>query len=145
MCLPHEAPNPICRFVALVRVIGPDSPHPLFSEGRLCMTAPSLPSIYAGTAFCNVRIEAFNWRRGVRTGQAKEPQPYMLEVGDEAELVIQPSAPLLVAPFALCRELGRVAVLAGDHCCMIGKVVAVEEGNFQEDSLDAGLCDDSLI
>jgi hypothetical protein len=146
ICLPADAPKQVRSFVAHVRVIqylpssfAHENLNPNVSlfdaKGRLCIPIGFPLGVMVRTTRSRVTLAAINWRRGRQTGDMKEPWPLHVGLGDDAEIVLQADAPLVVEPFRLCGALGLVALMPGSCYCLLGKVVTVtteEEFEMEE-------------
>ena len=84
------------------------------------------PIGFVRTSRSAVKMTAIEWKVGKETGGAKEENPHHLKAGDIASVVFQPQKDFVVAPFAQCEGLGRIAILEGPTCVAMGKIVKVE-------------------
>jgi elongation factor 1-alpha len=84
------------------------------------------PIAYVRTAHSAVRMSAIEWRVGKETGGAKLADAPHLKAGDIAQVRLVPQQPFVVDAFQRCAGLGRVAIMEGASCVMIGKIVDVQ-------------------
>jgi len=64
---------------------------------------------------------------GKETGGKKAEDPFSLKSNEMAEVVFEPTQPLIVDTNASCDGLSRIAFMDGNAACILGKVVKVEE------------------
>jgi elongation factor 1-alpha len=62
---------------------------------------------------------------GKETGGKKLEAPHGLKANEMAEVVFEPTQPLVVDSFKNCEGLSRIAFLDGNTAVMLGKIVAV--------------------
>jgi len=79
--------------------------------------------VRCGRSAC--RITKINWKVGKETGGKKMEEPHSLKANEMAEVVFEPTQPLVVDSFKNCEGLSRIAFLDGNTAVMLGKVVAV--------------------
>ena len=79
--------------------------------------------VRCGRSAC--RISKINWKVGKETGGKKLDAPHALKANEMAEVVFEPTQPLVVDSFKSCEGLSRIAFLDGNTAVMLGKVVAV--------------------
>jgi len=77
----------------------------------------SLPNYYSFELF---------WKIGKESGNTKIANPTSLKANEMGEAVFEPMQPFVVDTFKNCEGLGRVALLEGASCIMLGKVTAVD-------------------
>jgi elongation factor 1-alpha len=95
------------------------------------------PIAYIRTAHVSCRIKKINWHMGKSTGKqivahTDEKPIKCLKKNETAEVVFEPSQPIVVEPFNLCDGLGRVAIMEGNSAVMLGKVVGAIYKNGTE-------------
>lgn len=81
--------------------------------------------VRCGRSAC--RIAGMNWKVGKETGGKKMADPVNLKANEMAEVVFEPSQPLIVDSFKNCEGLSRIAFLDGNTAVMLGKVVSVTQ------------------
>ena len=69
---------------------------------------------------------AINWKMGKSTANIKVESVQYIEEGDQAEIVLKPTFPLVVTRFDECESFGRIACLDNLDLAMLGKVVKVK-------------------
>ncbi|KAG2435498.1 hypothetical protein HYH02_003976 [Chlamydomonas schloesseri] len=79
--------------------------------------------VRCGRSAC--RITGINWKVGKETGGKKMENPVGLKANEMAEVVYEPTQPLIVDSFKNCEGLSRIAFLDGNTAVMLGKVVSV--------------------
>ena len=79
--------------------------------------------VRCGRSAC--RISGINWKVGKETGGKKMENPVGLKANEMAEVVYEPTQPLIVDSFKNCEGLSRIAFLDGNTAVMLGKVVSV--------------------
>jgi elongation factor 1-alpha len=79
--------------------------------------------VRCGRSAC--RITKINWKVGKETGGKKMEDPHALKANEMAEVVFEPTQPLVVDSFKNCEGLSRIAFLDGNTAVMLGKVVSV--------------------
>jgi len=80
--------------------------------------------VRCGRSAC--KIIGINWKVGKETGGKKMESPHALKANEMAEVVFEPTQPLVVDSFKSCEGLSRIAFLDGNTAVMLGKVVSVE-------------------
>jgi elongation factor 1-alpha len=85
------------------------------------------PIAFVRTARAPVRLKRIVWKIGKDTGNAKMNDPPNIKSKDMCELVFEPQTPFYVEPFKICEGFGRVAVMEGNGCVMLGKVTETEK------------------
>ena len=108
--------NAVKSFVAQVKVMT----HP----GELKVGYS--PIAFVRTGRSAVRMTEIKWKIGKSTGGSKMENPPFLKANEMAEIVFEPQSPFVCDGFKSCEGLGRVAILEGNSCVMIGKVISVE-------------------
>lgn len=103
-------------FTAQVRVLE----HPGELKPGYC------PIAFVRTGKCAVKMTAINWKMGKETGNTKVENPPSLKANEMGEAVFEPMQPFVVDTFKNCEGLGRVAILEGPQCVMLGKVTTVD-------------------
>jgi len=73
------------------------------------------------------KITKLNWKVGKETGGKKGEDPHSLKSNEMAEVVFEPTQPLIVDTNQSCDGLSRIAFMDGNAACILGKVVKVEE------------------
>jgi len=71
------------------------------------------------------RIIKINWKQSKETGGKKLEDPHSLKANEMAEVVFQPTKPLVVDTNVNCDGLSRVAFMDGNAAVILGKVIAV--------------------
>lgn len=79
--------------------------------------------VRCGRSAC--RMSNINWKVGKETGGKKMEAPVGLKANEMAEVVFEPTQPLIVDSFKNCEGLSRIAFLDGNTAVMLGKVVTV--------------------
>ncbi|PNH09598.1 Elongation factor 1-alpha [Tetrabaena socialis] len=79
--------------------------------------------VRCGRSAC--RMSGINWKVGKETGGKKLEAPVGLKANEMAEVVFEPTQPLIVDSFKNCEGLSRIAFLDGNTAVMLGKVVKV--------------------
>ena len=121
MILKSDESLKACRTVtARVQVLE----HP----GALKVGYMPVASVRTGRA--PVRLSAIDWKIGKETKGEKQLTPPRLVCNEMAQCVFTPQQPLVVDTFKACAGLGRVAIMDGNLCVMLGTVVKWE---FAED------------
>ena len=103
-------------FIAQVQVID----HP----GQLSIGYS--PIVFCRTAHSSCRITKILWRSGKETSGQKSENPAYIKAGDTAEVEFTPQQPLCVEGFEQCEGMARIAIMDGQACVMLGKVVSFE-------------------
>lgn len=85
------------------------------------------PIGFVRTGRSALRLAKIVWKMGKETGGQKLDSPNYLRAGDIAEVIFEPQQPLVVASFKDCEGLGRIAILEGGSCVMLGKVLSVNK------------------
>jgi elongation factor 1-alpha len=80
--------------------------------------------VRCGRSAC--KLTKINWKVGKETGGKKLADPHALKANEMAEVVFEPTQPLVVDHFKNCEGLSRIAFLDGNTAVMLGKIVAVE-------------------
>jgi elongation factor 1-alpha len=78
------------------------------------------------TSKAPLKMVQINWKSGKSTGNQKVENPPFLTKNETCEIVFEPVAPFVVETFKNCDPLSRVAILEGNSCVMLGKVIGVE-------------------
>lgn len=79
--------------------------------------------VRCGRSAC--RMSGINWKVGKETGGKKMESPVGLKANEMAEVVFEPTQPLIVDSFKNCEGLSRIAFLDGNTAVMLGKVTTV--------------------
>lgn len=79
--------------------------------------------VRCGRSAC--RMLEVKWKVGKETGGKKLEAPVGLKANEMAEVVFEPTQPLIVDSFKNCEGLSRIAFLDGNTAVMLGKVCAV--------------------
>lgn len=87
------------------------------------------PIAFVRTSRSAVRMSEIKWKLSKEAGNTKVPNPPCLKANEMGECVFAPMAPFVVDTFKNCEGLGRVAILEGSQCVMLGKVTGV---NYNE-------------
>ena len=80
--------------------------------------------VRCGKSAC--KIISLNWKIGKETGRKKLDNPHSLKSNETAEVVFEPTQPLVVDTFDNTEGLSRIAFMDGNQCVLLGKVVSVE-------------------
>ncbi|KXZ43317.1 hypothetical protein GPECTOR_94g639 [Gonium pectorale] len=80
--------------------------------------------VRCGRSAC--RMQAINWKVGKETGGKKLEAPVGLKANEMAEVVFEPTQPLIVESAKSCEGLSRIAFLDGNTAVMLGKVTDVQ-------------------
>lgn len=80
--------------------------------------------VRCGKSAC--RITELKWKIGKETGKKRMENPHSLKSNEVAEVVLEPTQPLMVDTFDSCEGLSRIAFMDGNSCVMLGKIVSVE-------------------
>jgi len=78
------------------------------------------------------KITKINWKVGKETGNKKAADPFSLKSNEMAEVVFEPTQPLIVDTNVSCDGLSRIAFMDGNAAVILGKVVAIEEKEAEE-------------
>lgn len=87
------------------------------------LTVGYCPVAMVRTKQAPVRLSKINWKR---EGKVKIEDPHNVKSGDTAEIVFEPTKPMVVEKFKDCEGLGRVAIFEGKNAVMICMVTDVE-------------------
>ena len=66
------------------------------------------------------------WKKGKSTNMLKHQDASYVQSGDEAEIIFEPTNPLVVFPFDQCKRLGRFVAMDSNSMVMMGKVLTVD-------------------
>ena len=83
------------------------------------------PIAFVRTGRSAVKMTKINWKIGKTTGGKKLEDPPFLKANEMAEVVFEPLSPFVLDSFKTCEGLGRVAILEGNSCVMLGKATDV--------------------
>ncbi len=72
---------------------------------------------------------------GKETGGKKAEEPTVLKANEMAEVIFEPTQPMIVEGFKTCEGLSRIAFLDGNTAVMLGKV------GSDDGRLAVALCD----
>ena len=78
------------------------------------------------TSKAALKLVEIKWKSGKETGNQKVENPPFLKKNEACELVFEPQQPFVVETYKNCDPLSRVAILEGNSCVMLGKVIDVE-------------------
>jgi len=85
------------------------------------------PGMYVRTSRSPAKMTSINWKmHPKRTNNTKVELPPYIEMGDQAEVVFEPTAPIYCEPFTECAGLGRVALMDSNQLVMLGRIISVE-------------------
>lgn len=84
------------------------------------------PIAFVRTGRSAVKMTKINWKIGKSTGGQKMEDPPFLKANEMAEVEFEPLQPFVCDSYKSCEGLGRLAVLEGNSCVMIGKATKVE-------------------
>ena len=70
------------------------------------------------------------WKKGKSTNMLQFNDATYIESGDEAEIIFEPTKPLVVLPFDQCERLGRFVAMDSNCLVMMGRVLTVEYWNY---------------
>lgn len=79
--------------------------------------------VRCGRSAC--RMTNIDWKVGKETGGKKMESPVGLKANEMAQVVFEPTQPLIVDSFKNCEGLSRIAFLDGNTAVMLGKVTTV--------------------
>eukprot|EP00798_Chlamydomonas_sp_ICE-L_P005975 gene5975-5261_t len=79
--------------------------------------------VRCGRSAC--KITSIDWKVGKETGGKKMEAPHSLKANEMAQVVFEPTQPLIVEGFKQCEGLSRIAFLDGNTAVMLGKIVSV--------------------
>ncbi len=79
--------------------------------------------VRCGRSAC--KLTKLNWKVGKETGGKKAEDPTVLKANEMAEVVFEPTQPMIVESFKTCEGLSRIAFLDGNTAVMLGKITAV--------------------
>ena len=66
------------------------------------------------------------WKIGKETGNKKIENPISVKASEVAEIVWEPTIPLVVEPFDKCEGLGRLAIMDSSVCVMVARITSIE-------------------
>ena len=79
--------------------------------------------VRCGRSAC--KITKIDWKVGKETGGKKAEDPAVLKANEMAQVIFEPTQPMIVESFKSCEGLSRIAFLDGNTAVMLGKIVAV--------------------
>jgi elongation factor 1-alpha len=79
--------------------------------------------VRCGRSAC--KITNIDWKVGKETGGKKMEAPHSLKANEMAQVVFEPTQPLIVEGFKQCEGLSRIAFLDGNTAVMLGKIISV--------------------
>ena len=106
------------RFVCQVQMLD----HPGELKPGYC------PIIYCRTAKAPCKMVEIRWKKGKETGNKQVDNPPFIKTNEMACIVfeVDPKHPIVVDKFDSTEVLGRVAVMDGNQCVMLGRITDVE-------------------
>mmetsp|Transcript_6359 Transcript_6359/g.14087 ORF Transcript_6359/g.14087 Transcript_6359/m.14087 type:complete len:479 (+) Transcript_6359:90-1526(+) len=91
--------------------------------------------VRCGRAAC--RMAKINWKVGKETGGKKLESPAGLKANEMAEVMFEPTQPLITESFKTCEGLSRIAFLDGNTAVMLGKIVATQSEKYKDPNAPA--------
>jgi elongation factor 1-alpha len=79
--------------------------------------------VRCGRSAC--KIIKLDWKVGKETGGKKAEDPTVLKANEMAQVVFEPTQPMIVESFKSCEGLSRIAFLDGNTAVMLGKITTV--------------------